>query len=216
MIGGLLAAAKGWTIWQTAGHFMRRAFRWLAADFWRLVAFALLIVCAVLSIRSDGLHVGFIQIDGLKDRASHAEAALAAIKDDQGKATAAQAAVNHQPAQVSRAVAEASDVQSKNYYEQGRAATAVYAAANSVRRACPEGRASGPGVPGTDRPAAQHDGAGDAAEMVAVSRADLDRLSGLALRVAQVREDAQAMIAAGVAVPMEVDPPPDVPMPLLE
>ncbi|RSU73170.1 hypothetical protein BRX37_16585 [Sphingomonas sp. S-NIH.Pt3_0716] len=193
-----------------------RAFRWLVADFWRLVAFVLLIACAALSIRADGLHFGPVQIEGLKDRAHHAESALRIVRGAQDRATAAQAAANHQPAQVSRDIAEASNVQSQSYYEQGRAAAAGYAAGNGVRKACPEGRAAGADLPGTDRATAQHDSAGETADMVAVTRADFDQLTGNSLRLAQVREDAQALIDAGVAEAWEVEPPPDLPNPIPE
>lgn len=208
-MAGLLAAAASWTLWAKLGAFVRHAVQWLVADFWRLVAAALLCACTVLLIQRDGLHMGIIQIEGLKGRVQQAEAALRAAKNAQAKASAAQAAANHQPAQTSRAIAEASHVQSKSYYEQGHSAAAVYAAGNSVRGTCPEGGSGDAGLPRSDHPAGQHDSAGEPPDLVAVTRADFDQLTGNSLRLAQVREDAQALIAAGVAVPLEIDPPPD-------
>lgn len=215
MMAGLLAAAKGWSIWSVMRDYGARVVRWLFADFWRALALAALIACAVLMVRIDGLHISFspgsfqfsfINIEGLKDRAKRAEASLQAMKDEQSRAAAAQAAVNHEPAQISRAIAKASDVQSKTYYEQGRAAAAGYAAGNGVRNACPEDRADGAGLPRTGDIAAQHDGPGETADMVAVTRADFDQLTGNSLRLAQVREDAQALIASGVAIALEGEP----------
>ena len=45
--------------------------------------------------------------------------------------------------------------------------------------------------------------------MVALSRADFDQLTGYGLRLAQVHQDAQALIDAGVAAALEDEPPPD-------
>lgn len=220
MIAGLWTALKGWSIWPRAQAAARSAGHWLAGDFWRIAALITALSCAVLLVRIEGLHVSLpagsfrfplITIEGLKERATKAEAALAAVKKAQGAASAAQAAANHEPAQISRAIAEASDAQSKGYLDSGRAAASVYAAANSVRGACPEGGTGGASVPGADSAAAKHDSAGDDAEMVAVTRADFDSLTGSALRLAQVHQDAQALIDAGVAVPSDGEPPPEPP-----
>lgn len=218
MIAGIWVALKGWFAWTRAAGLARRFAHWLMGDFWRIAALAAALACGVLMLRIEGLHVSFhvgpfhfrfIEIDGLRDRAERAEAALKAVKAAQSKAVAAQAAANHEPARISRAIAEASDVQAKDYYEKGRAAGAAFAAAHGVRNACPEGGANSASLPGSNSAAAQHDGPGDSAGMVAVPRADFDQLTGNALRLAQVREDAQALIASGVAVPIETEPPPD-------
>ena len=218
MIAGLLAALKGGALWSRAGALAARAGRWLEGDFWRVAALLAVLACGVLMLRIEGLHITFhagsfqfrfIHFDGLKDRAERAEAALQAARKAAAEARAAQAAANHQPAHISRAIAEASDAQSNEYYEKGRAAAAAYAAANSVRSACPEGGTGGPGLSGADRATAQHDSPGDLTEMVALSRADFDQLTGYGLRLAQVHQDAQALIDAGVAAALEDEPPPD-------
>lgn len=206
----LISAVQSLSILSKLRVVTGRTFRWLVADFWRLMTLVLLVAYAALTIRADGLHIGFIQIEGLKDRAHKAEADLRHVRSAQAKATSAQAAVNHKPAQISRAIAEASDVKSNHYYEQGRAAATGYAAGNSVRKACLEGGTSDAGVRRAADATAQHDSASKQTDMVALTRADFDQLTGNSLRLAQVHEDAQALIEAGVAVPVEVEPPPDL------
>lgn len=122
---------------------------------------------------------------------------LAAVHAAQKQATVDQVAVNHAPAVISQAIAEKSDVDSKVYYDEGRRAGVAYADAHRVPRACTAGPA---GVPGTDSPAPLDDGPGIAPDMVAVTRADFDTLTGNSLRLAKVQQDAQSLIAEGVAV----------------
>jgi len=137
-----------------------------------------------------------------------ARAELAKVQDAQPAARAAQAAVNHQPAAVSATIAEISDAQASAYYERGRAAGAAYAAAHRVQSACAAGQPGHPDLPGADHAPPLDDGAGQAADDVAISRADFDILTGNSLRLAQMYQDAQALIAAGIAVA-----PPDAPAP---
>lgn len=122
------------------------------------------------------------------------------------KATTDQIAANHAPAVTSRQIAETSRVQSETYYEEGRRAGLAYAAAHRVRPeaiGCP---VSTPGVPGTDRVAAVDDGPGDAPGMVAVAQADFDLLVSNSTRLAKVHQDADALIASGVAVALSKEP----------
>lgn len=132
---------------------------------------------------------------------------IAAVKQGREQATKDQIAVNHAPAAKSRAIAEQSNVDAKNYYEAGHRAGAVYADAHRVPRpaACP---VRNPDLPGADRAAGIDDGAGAVAGMVAVSPADFDLLTANSLRLAKVHQDADALIAAGVAIPLTDDQTP--------
>lgn len=130
-------------------------------------------------------------------KADAARIALATVK-----ATTDQIAANHAPAATSRQIAETSRAQSESYYEEGRRAGLAYAAAHRVRPEAVGCPVSAPGVPGTDRVAAVDDGPGEDPGMVAVAQADFDLLVSNSTRLAQVHQDADALIAAGVAVPL--------------
>ena len=124
---------------------------------------------------------------------------LEAMEAAQVTATENQIAVNHAPAAKSQAIAERSNADAPEYYARGRAAGLAYANAHRVRaEACGP---VNPGLPGTDNPAPLDDGTGTVADMVALSRADFDLLTGNSLRLAKVQQDSQALIAAGVAIP---------------
>jgi hypothetical protein len=126
-------------------------------------------------------------------------AQLAAMEAAQVTATENQIAVNHAPAVKSQAIAERSNADAPEYYARGRAAGLAYANAHRVRsEACSP---VNPGLPGTDSPAPVNDGPGEVADMVALSRADFDTLTGNSLRLAKVQQDSQALIDAGVAIP---------------
>lgn len=159
---------------------------------------------ATLALFACVTALGWLLIDRANLRADlvTARAELAKAKDAQPAARSAQVAANHQPAAVSAAIAEISDAQASAYYERGRAAGAAYAAAHRVPASCPADQPRHADLPGTDRPAPLDDRPGDAAGMVALPRADYDSLTGTALRLAQVYQDAQALIAAGAAVAM--------------
>ncbi len=152
------------------------------------------------TVRIDGLNLWLIKVDGLRKERDDAIAALAAVKKAQPEAAQAQAAVNHAPAAAAAQIAEKSNVDAQAYYERGRAAGAAYAAAHRVQPPCPAGQPSAASVPGTDHAPAIDDRSGDAAEMVAIPRADYDTLTGYGLRLAKVYQDAQALIDAGAAV----------------
>lgn len=157
---------------------------------WRAVAiwFAIIIVVNMLLLRSE-------RADNAQLRADIIE-----IGKARKQARDNQAAVNHAPAAISQAIAQESRAHEKALYDAGRAAGAAYADANRVRQApvCPARPAD---LPGADRPAAQHDGPGADGDMVAISRPDFDTCTSGNLRLAQVRTDAEALIASGVAVP---------------
>jgi len=127
-------------------------------------------------------------------------AQLAAMEAAQTVATENQIAVNHAPAAKSQAIAERSNADAPEYYARGRAAGLAYANAHRMRaEACGP---VNPGLPGTDNPAPLDDGTGTVADMVALSRADFDLLTGNSLRLAKVQQDSQSLIDAGVAVAM--------------
>lgn len=155
---------------------------------WRAIAigFAIMIVVSVLLLR--------------RERAENAQlrADIAEIAKGQKQAGRNQAAVNHAPAVISQAIAKESRADEKALYEAGRAAGAAYADSHRVRAAaiCPASPAS---VSGADRPAPQHDGPGDAADMVAISSANFTTCTFNSQRLAKVYADSHALIAEGVA-----------------
>lgn len=122
------------------------------------------------------------------------------------KATEAQIAVNHAPAAKSQKIARQSDDQAKDDYAAGRAAGLAYANAHRVRAGavCPANRAD---LPGTDHLVAGDDRPGESPGMVALSQADFDTLTENSTRLAKVRAEAEALIAAGVAVPSDAPEP---------
>lgn len=154
--------------------------RVILAHPWQFAVVALLALSWVLWARGDRY----------RDR-------LLAVQSAQKTATAAQIAVNHEPARKSEEIARKSDAEAPAYYEEGRRAGLAYAAAHRVRNACP---VSGPDLPGADRPAEEHDGGGDTPGMVALSKGDFDILTDNSTRLAKVQADALALIEAGVAV----------------
>lgn len=129
---------------------------------------------------------------------AHEQQMLTKVRKASQQALQAQIEANHRPAVISAQIAETSNVESKEYYERGRRAGIEYAAAHRVRGEA--GSAGGvASVPGTDQAAEKHDGSGQLADMVAVTRADFDTLTGNSLRLAKVHQDAAELIAAGVA-----------------
>ncbi|SFG08604.1 hypothetical protein SAMN05518801_10746 [Novosphingobium sp. CF614] len=133
---------------------------------------------------------------------------IAAMRSAAEQAALDQARVNHAPAETSRHIAEDSNAKSPEYYAQVARAGTAYAAAHPVGLRCPSG-GSAPGLadlPGADRAAPIDDRSGQAAGMVALSAADFDLLNANSARLAQVRQDAQALIAAGVAAPSDSAP----------
>lgn len=133
-------------------------------------------------------------------RLNNAQQTIAEMRAAQRPATAAQIAVNHEPARVAAEIARQSDAQAPEYYR------AVRAAAVTRRLPVPPCPSGGADLPGTDRPAAIDDGPDPAADMVSRPRAEDDQIIAAAGRAAQMHADAQALIAAGIAV-AEPDPP---------
>ena len=126
---------------------------------------------------------------------------IAEIAKSQRQAARDQAAINHAPAAISQAIAKESRADEKALYEAGRRAGAAYADAHRVRASAPVCAASDADLRGADRVAAQHDGAGPDGELVAITATDFDICTAAGQRLAKVHADAEALIAAGVAVP---------------
>ncbi len=120
---------------------------------------------------------------------------LAAIHAAQKQATAAQAAVNHEPARKSQAIAEKSDAEAPAYYADVRRA----AADNSVRVRDPR-PISGPDLPGADRSEPGIHGPDPAADLVCRPEVEDGQLVNAASRAAEMHQEALDLIDAGVAV----------------
>jgi hypothetical protein len=128
-----------------------------------------------------------------------AQADLARVTAAQAQARADQAAANHHPAAVSARIAEISDAQASRYYAQGRAAGAAWAAAHSLHDACP---ARGPQTPLCPEPITLPRSMTDPVTRPGCPpRADFDLCTANSARLAQMHQDALALIAQGVAVP---------------
>lgn len=111
----------------------------------------------------------------------------------QAKATANQVAVNHVPAILSKAVSERSNNEAPAYY------AAVRAAADRVRvvrQSC----SSAADLPGANHSAPLNDGPGLDPLMVSVPADEYNHFVDNTARLAKVRQDAQTLIVAGVAV----------------
>ena len=133
----------------------------------------------------------------LLERGNRYRDKYAAVIAAQAKAGERQAEVLQRPAILSKAIAEKSNVDAEAYYAAGRRAGLAYRMRPEAH--CP--RAAD--LPGTDRAAQVDDGPGVAPGMVALSAADFDLLTGNSLRLAKVREDAAALIEAGVVVSLD-------------
>jgi hypothetical protein len=173
---------------------------------------ALILALLVQTVRIDGLRLIHIHVwkvdtwlidfEGWKPAVEARNKQIAAMIAAQKTATTAQIAANHEPAAKSQTIAENSRDQSQAYYDEGRRAGLAYAAAHRVRPEAVGCPVSAPGVSGADRAAAVDDGPGDASDMVALSQADYGLLVSNSNRLAKVHQDADALIAAGVAVPL--------------
>ena len=125
--------------------------------------------------------------------AVHAQFALFQneVADAQTVAAVNQAQANHTPAILSKVIAEKSHAEAPAYYDRVRAAS------ERVRKdgpSCPVAA----DLPGADHPAEVVHGPDPATRVVPA--AEFDQLSNAAARASQMRADAQAMIAAGIAV----------------
>ena len=173
---------KGWlSRWAlTAEGEIKDGWQWLTASLIHFVAFLL-----ALSLTGN---------IWLLERGNRYRDKLASIRPAQAKATAAQVAVNHQPAAISAAIAKVSDAQAPAYYRS------VSDAADLHRlRANPACGASPAGLSGADHPAALDDRSAGSPELVSRPKTDDDLLIAAAARAAKMHQDALDLIAKGAA-----------------
>lgn len=172
-----------------ARSWLLRGMRWIwafaKADPWRALAIAACIVAA------------------WQYRANQAcQSIVRQIPAATAKATAAQVAVNHEPARVSGEIARKSNVEAPAYHRRLGAA----AAAHAVRLSGPARPVGHSGVPGADpaQPSlhrADVDAGAPSADLVCRPAADDGWLVWAAGRAAQMQAEAAALIARGAAVP---------------
>jgi hypothetical protein len=111
------------------------------------------------------------------------------------RATADQIATNHQPAAISAAIAKVSDAKAPAYYRRALDVADLHRLRPALAR--------GPGsadLPRTDPAPPLNDRSPAPANLVCRPQSDDDLLVAAAARAAQMRADATALIAAGVAV----------------
>ncbi|WP_343611122.1 hypothetical protein [Novosphingobium sp.] len=165
----------------------------------------------VQTVRIDGLHwqfkagaftLPFLNVEGWKEMATKAQAALQEVKAAQPQAAAAQSQANHEPAEKSAAIARNTDAQTPDYLAHVAAAAVAHAV--SVARLSPapaaEGVACKADLPGTDRIAQGDDDTAGSPDMVSVARADWLKINAEAALRVQLYQAGQEMIAEGIAV----------------
>ncbi|HQS95101.1 MAG: hypothetical protein B7X90_01720 [Novosphingobium sp. 17-62-19] len=185
---------------------------WIRANLWRAVATAALAAAAALAlwifgapIIGGGLLSNLDRVTQLREaEASSHRTTKANIRAAQASATAAQAAVNQQPALTSANIAEISDATAPAYYD-----AVQRAAADRVRpgRSAAQCAGSVADLPGTDRATASDvEDAGPAglvsdADSVLVRRSDWTKIIAAAGQAAMCARAGQELIRRGVAVP---------------
>lgn len=159
---------------------------------------------ALIGVLCGILAVGYWHYSGkvsdLKEQVASKQATIEKMKAASKQAGKDQAIVNERPQIISRQIAEASNVQSKSYYEEGRRAGIAYADTHRVREGTGQCLLGNSGLPEADRVDQGHDGPRSPPDLVAVSQADYNLLVSNSLRLAQVHADASAMISTGIAV----------------
>lgn len=173
-----------------------------AAKHWRPLALLGLfgaLSLALLFARADAQHWRKVADKRAETIKENADAYAQAQRDAATKAAGERALHETETTDLAKRIDDA------NHRAQAAArdAAAAYAAAHRVR-SCPAPGASGGTVAAAvpDGPASDP-GAGPAADMVAVSRADFDQLTSAAVRAAIARQWAEELIAKGYAVPAE-------------
>jgi hypothetical protein len=151
------------------------------------------------SLSVAGLRLRLIDHAGFKDRLAQAQADLARITAAQAKASADQAAANHQPAALAARIAEISDAQAAEYYA-GPCCWRCLGCCSQPARGLPCVWRRRPRSARSRSPAPLDDRSGDPAAVVALSRADFDLCTDNSARLAKVHQDALALIAQGVAI----------------
>ncbi len=177
---------------------------------WRALALILLGVIAAGAVAWFGLHLGPVGIEGERNRITRLQREVVEIHMAGELAMAAQeasdAAIN--AAYITRAK------ESANAHRQAdnrvRLAVSAYADSHRVGRLCQPQAAGGKALSADDAavptdPAPPVD-ADPAAELVGLTRRDLDQLSGAAVQAASSQQFLQSLIDDGFAVAVD-DPP---------
>lgn len=161
----------------------------ITGNLWRAACAVLVGLLLALWVQLHGLPlIG----GGVLSELRIAQTTIANIRNAQSQTTAAQVAVNQEPARKSAIIAEVNNVQASEYYDRVRRASA-----DSVR-AAPRCAASPASVPAADSPAEVNDG--DAAASVMVSATDYASLAEAAGQAVMCVSAGRALIASGVAV----------------
>ena len=174
----------------------------LAAKHWRPLAllgiFGALLL-ALLFARADAQHWRRLADKRAEMIRKNADAYAQAQRDAEIKAAGERAMHETETADLAKRTDDAND----HAQAAARDAVAAYAAAHRVR-ACPaQGPSGGTVAAAVPDDSASDPGAGPAADMVAVSRADFDQLTAASLRAAVARQWAEELIARGYAMPAE-------------
>lgn len=175
------------------------------------IAIAALTFGAVQTIRIEGLKVWPLEIEGYAAANARLTADIAAIKRAQIEAEAKQAAQDQTEFSEKTQLAEQIDDLSEQAHDAARAAVAAYARDHPVRlcRQTSDGAASGSGsagLPGDPGPPADGN---PAADLVAITRADLDTLGDKAVQDTVKSLFLNGLVEAGWAVPRSAVPAPD-------
>lgn len=164
----------------------------ITANLWRAACAALVGVCAVLWVQLHGLPlIG----GGALAELRIAQTTITNIRNAQDHATAAQVAVNHEPAYKSAAIAKVNNVQSAEYSDRVRRAAVDSVRAKAV--ACPSSPAN---LPRADSPAKVDDGDASASGMVSVASDEWLQFTQAAGQTVMCVTAGRALIDAGIAV----------------
>lgn len=176
---------------------IRDGWRWLFSSATHLLEAALLLAVGFGLWERHRLIAVHQQLD-------RANAALAEVKRQQPIARAAQAAVNHQPAAISAAIAEDSNARTHANRPAIAAAADAYARAHRLGHAADgmcigadQGAGGRAGLPGTGQPASGGGGTDLHPGMVAISQADFDGFSRNTADLLDLREAIARNVKAG-------------------
>ena len=151
---------------------------------------------ATQTIRIEGLRIWPLSIEGFKSENVRIRLDLDAIKTAQEMAEHKWKAQIAQHELDNRKIIQG--VRNEERKKAQLAAAAAYADRNRLRSQTRHRKAGSAGNPQAD-PAPRNDGPGADAELVAVTRGDFDTLVGNTIRLETVREQAQALVDAGLA-----------------
>jgi hypothetical protein len=163
----------------------------ITGNLWRAACAVLVGLLLALWVQLHGLP---IIGGGVLQELRIAQTTITNIRNAQKDATAAQVAVNAEPAYKSAKITEVNNVQAPEYYDRVKRASA-----DSVRPA-PRCATSAPDMPGTDSPAKVDDADAIASGMVSVASDDWAKVTNAAGQAVMCVTAGRALIDAGVAV----------------